>query len=411
MASTYNKGLNQLSALKVSRTTDPGFYSDGGGLGLQVTKAGVRFWVFRYMLAGKQRKMGLGPFPEVSLAAARDLAATNRSILRSGRDPITARNADLVPIEAKKVPTFDEAAAAYIDAHSPTWRNDKHRDQWTNTLATYASPHFGNRAVDLIDTEVVLKALKPIWLTKNETATRVRQRVETVLDWATVQKMRSGDNPARWRGHMSYLLPAPDRVAPVVHHPALPFATMADFMVDLRQLDSLSARALEFTILTAVRTGETLGAVPAEFDLAKAIWTIPKERMKARRDHRVPLGPRALEIASERIEAEKASGTKMLFPGARKGRPLSNMAMLQVVRGMTWGHLTVHGFRSTFRDWAAERTAYANEVVEMALAHTVGNATEAAYRRGDMLERRAPLMAEWEDYCLAKASEGRGINP
>lgn len=404
MVTAYKKGLNLLSAVRIAKLVEPGFYSDGGGLGLRIRAGGSRAWAFRFMIDRKAVTMGLGPYPEVSLAQAREAAAACRAQVGAGIDPKVARDAArAADAPASHTLTFDDCAARFIEAHRASWRNAKHADQWRNTLATYASPKFGDRPVAAIDTDLVMAVLEPIWRTKNETAGRVRGRIENILDWATVKKYRSGDNPARWRGHLEYLLPESSRVVVVKHHEALPYAGIHEFMAALRARTSKSAAALEFTILTAARTGETTGAISEEFDLDAAVWTVPAERMKMRRAHRVPLCARAVEIARERIAAVKEIGPPYLFPGVR-GKHLSNMAMLELVRGMPFGDITVHGFRSTFRDWAAECTEYPNEVVEAALAHVVANKTEAAYRRGDMLERRVPLMREWAAYC------GRPVN-
>lgn len=408
MATMYRKELNQLSAARVVHLTEPGLYADGGGLALQVAPGGSKSWSFRFMVKGKQRKMGLGSFPAVSLAQVREIAARYRTAIGQGLDPADVREKEWAARGLRAAPaekTFDDCAASYIETHREGWKNPKHAQQWTNTLATYASPVFGLAPISSISTDMVLNVLRPIWTEKNETASRVRGRIENVLDWASAQKFRSGDNPARWRGHLEYLLADPTKVAPVKHHPALAFVRMASFFAELRRLNSISAAALEFCILTASRTNEVTGARVEEVNLKRGVWTIPKERMKMGREHRIPLTPRALQIAGQRIAIAKIDESIYLFPGKSKrteARPISNMAMLEVVRGMSFGHITVHGFRSSFRDWAAECTEYPSDVVEMALAHVVKNKAEAAYRRGDMLERRQPLMAEWEKFCLQR---------
>ncbi len=404
----YKKALNQLSAAKVAKVAEAGFYPDGGGLGLKVTKTGSKSWILRFMLNRKAREMGLGPYPTISVARARELAITYRSMVAAGQDPIEVRKAaEDVPATAPKRMTFDGCAAAYIKAHRPSWKNEKHADQWTNTLATYASPVFGSMPVDEVDTDAVMAVLKPIWLSKTETATRVRGRIENVLDWATVMKHRSGDNPARWRGHLSQLLPEKNKVAPVVHQPALPYQRIAAFMADLRSRGHVSAEALEFTILTAARASEAVEAVPSEFDIDKNIWTVPAARMKGKVEHRVALCNRAVAIAKKRIQAIESGEVESayLFPGTKKGASLTTAALLELGQGMGYGHITTHGFRSTFRDWAAECTEWAGEVVEKALAHTVRNKVESAYRRGDLLERRAGLMREWEEYCAKPVTD------
>lgn len=394
--------IERLTALQVRRITSPGNYCDGGGLYLQVTSDGARSWIYRYMLVGKAREMGLGPLHSVSLAEARIKAAAARKLKSEGIDPIEARRADLArkrvseaEAAAKRV-TFKDAAERCIKSHSAAWKNPKHAAQWPSSLEAYAYPAFGDVTVDAIDTGLVLKAIEPIWLTKPETASRVRGRIESILDWARVRGYSEGENPARWRGHLDHLLPARSRVRKVEHHAALPFAKIGAFMMDLRDRESLAARALEFAILTAARTSEVLGATWREMDLTAKIWTVPAERMKAGREHRVSLCDEAVSLL-KRVR-ELATG-ELVFPGAKADRPMSNMAMLMLLRRMGRGELTAHGFRSTFRDWAAECTTHPNEVVEMALAHTIGNKVEAAYRRGDLFDRRRQLMTDWGRYC------------
>ncbi|WP_320535317.1 tyrosine-type recombinase/integrase [Robbsia andropogonis] len=407
-----SRALHQLSAARVSKMTDVGRYGDGGGLYLQVTKSGSRSWIFRFMLAGKSREMGLGAYPTVSLSDARTRAAAARVVLERGEDPIADRDRQraikAITVEQSEVVTFAMAAKEYIEIQRPGWANPKHVDQWTNTIETYTAEVFGSTPVESVTTDQVLKALKPIWATKTETATRVRGRIENIIDWAIARGLRTANNPARWKGHLEKILPSPSRVRKVEHHEALGFDKMYEFMTALRDRPSTSATALEFTILTAARTGEVIEARRDEFDLDGATWVIPAERMKAKKEHRVALSPRACEIAQMMI-ANIPDDDRMgyLFTGQRKklaaGRhSLSNMAMLELVKGMRgeFEGITVHGFRSAFRDWAAETTEYAGEVVEAALAHTVKNKVEAAYRRGDLLDRRRPLMQEWEKYCF-----------
>jgi integrase len=330
-------------------------------------------------------------------------------LLMEGIDPIEARNATrhAANVAATKTSTLDECAEAYIAAHQSGWRNAKHADQWKSTLKTYVSPVFGSLPVDAVDTDLVMKALGSIWTKKPETATRLRGRIESVLDWAKVRGLRTGENPARWRGHLDKLLPRRSKVATVVHHPALPYSQMAEFMTALRKEKGIAALALEFAILTAARTGEVIGAQWSEVDLNSAIWTVPASRMKARREHRVPLSARCMEIVTE---LQKMRGSEYLFPGGRKGKPLSNMALLAVLRRMKRSDLTAHGFRSTFRDWAAEQTNYPREVAEMALAHTVGDKVEAAYRRGDMFEKRRHMMEAWRRFCDKPETAKTGDN-
>jgi integrase len=303
--------------------------------------------------------------------------------------------------------TFDACAAAYIAAHNTSWRNAKHRDQWRNTLTSYAGPAFGSLPVQSIDVGLVMKALEPIWQAKPETASRLRGRIEAVLDWATVRGHRKGENPARWRGHLDKLLPARSKVHKVKHHPALPYNEMADFVAELRKQEGVAARALEFLILTAARTGEVIGARWDEVDVEEKIWVVPAARMKAGREHRVPLSSAAVAILEE---MKKIRESDFVFPGGKKGKPLSNMAMLAVLKRIGRSDLTAHGFRSSFRDWAAERTNFPREVAEMALAHTVGDKVEAAYRRGDLLQKRRQIMEAWARFCEIKVVPARVVS-
>jgi len=386
---------NRLSARAINSKKGRGRYSDGGGLVLQISRWGTKSWIFRYELNGRERHMGLGSLSTVSLAEARDAARKWRQLLLDGHDPIDHRKAELQRrrFEVARQQTFKECAERYIAAHQVGWRNQKHRAQWSSTLSSYVYPVIGNLPVSAIDTALVLKCLEPIWKTKPETAKRLRGRIENVLDWAAARGFRSTENPARWRGHLDKLLPAPGKVRKVKHHAAMAYRDLPQFMTELRERQNdVAARALELTILTALRTSEVIGAHRSEFDLATNIWTIPRERMKAGQTHRVPLSKRAIEIVSG------SSTSQYLFPG-RDGRPLSNMAMLKTLERMGYSNVTVHGFRSTFRDWAAEATAFQNHVVEMALAHTIGNKVEAAYRRGDLFLKRRRLMEEWARYC------------
>jgi integrase len=347
----------------------------------------------------------------VSLKEARERARKARQQLLDGVDPIEARRSERAKalFEASKVVTFEEAATTYFDAHQAKWRNAKHRNQFVSTLKEYVFPKLGKLAVADIDIGSVLSVLEPIWPTKTETASRVRSRIEAVLDWATVRKLRTGDNPARWKGNLQHVLPARSRLAKPQHHAALPYAEISAFMAALRKRNGVAARALEFTILTAARTGEVLGAQWDEIDLTTRTWTVPGGRMKAGREHRVPLSDEAVEILKT-LPREK--GNPFVFVGPRAGG-LSNMAMATVLRRMDRADTTVHGFRSTFRDWAAESTAYPNHVVEMALAHTVGNKVEAAYRRGDLLAKRQRLAADWAKYCSrgGAAQQERAVVP
>lgn len=400
--------ISRLSALGVKRMTRPGFYCDGAGLYLQIARGGSKSWVFKYCLDGRKRQMGLGGLNAISLAEARELATAARSLKARGIDPIDARQEQRRErrLERAKAVTFAHAAQAYIEANRAGWKNSKHAEQWSVTIATYVAPVMGRISVADIDTGLVLKAIEPIWKSKPETASRVRGRIEAILDWAKVRGYREGENPARWRGHLQKLLPAKTKVRAVQHHKALPFRQMPEFMGALRSQSGTAPLALEFAILTAARTGEVIGATWAEIDLDQQIWTIPAGRMKAAKEHRVPLSPRALEIlelmltrrcAEDLSLRRSATGSHEapVFPGQRAGDGLSNMSLLAVLKRMARTDLTVHGFRSSFRDWAAEETDFPAEVVEMALAHTINNKVEAAYRRGELIEKRRSLMTSW----------------
>lgn len=417
---------NALTTLTV-KSAKPGRHVDGGGLHLLVKEPtaaavqnakpgraaeGARSWVYRFMLKGKARDIGLGPAGQggISLADARDLATVLRFKVKAGIDPLAERERDasetLAAAHAAKVAamTFKKVAETYIETNEASWRNDKHRLQWRNTLATYVYPVMGDLPVSDIGTAHVLQILEPIWREKPETASRIRGRIETVLDAAKARGYRSGENPARWRGHIAQILPARARLSRG-HHKALAYDAVPAFVADLRQRQAAAALALEFVMLTATRTNEALGATWDEVDLDKAIWTIPANRMKAGREHRVPLTPRAVEI----LETMKMLDKPTLFSGD-KGKQLSGMAMAMLLRRMGVD-VTVHGFRSAFRDWSAECTGYAHEVCEMALAHTIGNKAEAAYRRGDLFEKRRRLMAEWSDFCGNGGAVGAKVTP
>lgn len=488
-------GIHRLTAVQVAKATKPGMYADGGGLYLQVSRVGTKSWIYRYQLEKRPREMGLGPTHSVTLAEAREKAAAARKLKVNGQDPIDLRlqqKAEAKAVAARAV-SFRTAAERYIASHKAGWRNAKHGDQWTATLETYVYPIIGELPIGDIDTGLVLQVLdakvppkggadpksapERFWTSRPETASRVRGRIEVILDWARVRGYRTGENPARWRGHLDKLLPARSRVRRVKHHSALPFPALPAFLPALRAREGVAARALEFAVLTAARTGEVLGARWEEIDLHGKVWTVPAGRMKAGREHRVPLSKRALDLlreieAAERgdlifppelcvqdstapcrlefarltaagagevrearwdeidrhanvwtipaertgdgrdrrvllcaraiellaeVEASRRRG--FIFPGAIKDQPLSNMALLETLRRMERGDLTAHGFRSTFRDWAAERTSYPGEVVEMALAHTVKDKVEAAYRRGDLFEKRRRLMDDWSAFC------------
>ena len=397
---------NVLTALAV-KNAKPGRHADGGGLHLLVKESGTRSWVYRFMLNGKSRDVGLGAAGPngMSLANARDARDALRLKVKGGIDPLEERQQQaaeaLAAVQAAKVAgiTFRAVAETYIDANEESWRNDKHRQQWKNTLATYVYPVIGDLPVAEVATAHVLKILEPIWKVKAETASRVRGRMETILDTAKARGYRDGENPARWRGHIEQILPARSRLTRG-HHKAMPYDAIPAFVGALHQREAVAALALEFTILTAARTGEVIGANWGEVDLERAMWTIPANRMKATKEHRVPLSPRALEI----LAVTKGLHSEWLFP-AMKGRKISGMAMSMLLRRMKID-VTVHGFRSSFRDWSAECSSYAHEVCEMALAHVIGNNVEAAYRRGDLFEKRRCLMNDWATFCVS-GGEGR----
>lgn len=392
----------KLNAIKIKKLKSAGRYGDGRGLWLHIGPSGGKSWVFRFMLAGKSREMGLGTLDALTLADARDAARAARKLVASGLDPIESRRAEAAVRTDTSIP-FEDAAEQYITSHQASWKNEKHRDQWRSTLKTYAYPVFGKTMVSAIDTALVLKVIQPIWNEKPETASRIRQRIERILDWSKVRGFRSGENPARWKGHLDQLLPMTSKIRRVRHHPAMPHAELPEFMQELREQEFISARALEFTILNASRTGEAIGAQWSEFNFATKIWTIPGERMKAGREHRVPLCDRSLEIL-----AALPRESEFVFPGAKPKQPLSNMAMAELLKGMKH-EFTVHGFRSTFRDWADERTNYPREIIEASLAHVNKNKTEAAYKRGDSLEKRRRLMREWENFCAMPVQKSEPI--
>jgi integrase len=397
-----------LDALTVSRLKAPGLHAVGGidGLYLQVSASGSRSWILRYSIAGKRRDMGLGSFPEVSLAEAREQAQKARSRVREGTDPILERKRlkSALIAEYASSTTFKEAAQSYITAHESAWKNSKHAAQWTSTLETYAYPVIGDVWVKDITVAHVMKILEPIWTTKNETAMRLRGRIESVLDAAKVRGQREGENPARWKGHLENLLANISRKARTKHHPALPYEQIPAFMSELRAMEGVSARALEFLIFTVARSGEVRGAAPTELNMKKAEWVIPAERMKAKKEHHVPLSSHAVALVEKQTTDKEG---KYLFPG-RNGM-LSDMSLTAVLRRMGYKDLTVHGFRSTFRDWAAERTSYAREVCEHALAHQLKDKAEAAYQRGTLFEKRRNLMNDWAKYCESPAATGEVI--
>jgi integrase len=408
-----------LSARKAA-TVGAGRHADGGGLYLEVKPSGARSWILRGVVGRRRRDIGLGGYPETSLAEARDQAAKVRAIIREGRDPIAERARE----NARRL-TFEQAAKALIDAKKHEWKNGKHAKQWPSTLETYAYPVLGPLDVRDIEAEHVLKVLRPIWTEKPETASRLRQRIEAVLDYATATKARAGDNPARWRGNLDKVLAKPSKVRRVEHHAALPWREMGGFMTALARQEGMGALALGFTILTAARSGEVRGATWREIDMDAKVWTVPAARMKAEREHRIPLSDAALQVL-RRVEPLAADDPDApVFPGGR-GRPLSDMTLAAVVKRMHEADkarggkgyvdperdnqvVTPHGFRSTFRDWVSEATSYPGEIAEAALAHTIRNAVEAAYRRGDLFEKRRKLMDQWAEHCATPAPAGEVV--
>jgi integrase len=388
----------ELGALAVKNITRRGTTFVGGvpGLALVVHGGGSKSWILRYKIGGVRRDMGLGSYEDVSLASAREKARTARARIEAGTDPIqerkTARSALIA--EMAKALTFSECAAQYIATHEAGWRNAKHAQQWRSTIESYANPVIGQLLVRDVALPHILKVLEPIWHTKTETASRLRGRIESVLDWATAREYRTGSNPAQWKGRLDTLLAGPSKITKTNHHRALPYADMPDFMATLREQSGTGAKALEFTILTAARSGEVRGAKWAEFDLTSGVWTVPAERMKAGKEHRVPLSKAALNLLNEQ---KAVSVNQYVFPSPR-ATVMSDMTLSAVLRRMKVDAVP-HGFRSTFRDWAAEKTDYPNEMAEMALAHTIGDKVEAAYRRGDLLDKRKKMMQDWANFC------------
>lgn len=394
--------LNRLTARGVLNLSAPGRHADGGNLFLSISPNGGRRWVFLFRWRGGRVELGLGSARDVSLAQARALAKEARDAITDGTDPRSIRR---VPepepaVEvAKALPTFGDVADELIASMSPAWKNEKHRAQWTMTMNVYAS-EIRAKAVEAVTTEDIVNLLRPIWYSKPETASRVRGRIERILDAAKAKGQRIGENPARWRGHLDQLLPKAKKLSRG-HHPALPFEEIPVFFAKLRQRNASSARALELLILTASRSDEVRSARVNEVALTKRLWTVPAERVKSSREHRVPLSEHAVGIMSDALIDCKADS--LLFEGGKAGKPLSETAFQNLLERMGYGHVTPHGFRSTFKDWAAEKTSFPNEVSEMALAHVIGDKTEAAYRRGDLFEKRRALMEAWANYCLSGA--------
>ncbi len=420
---------HKLTAMGVERQKIAGLYGDGAGLWLKVTPGGSKSWILRYTSAGRERWAGLGPYPDVSLEEARESASELRKKIRSGIDPLEEKRqlAAEARAESAKAVTFDWCAHEYIKSHRAGWSNPKHAQQWENTLAQYASPKIGKLDVARIDTAHIVTVLTAddLWTKKTETASRLRGRIESVLAWATTRKFRAGENPARWKGHLDTLLPAPSKVAKERHHAALPWERMAEFMAALRKVEGSGARALEFAILTAGRSGEVRGATWSEFDLDAGVWTVPAARMKAGKEHRVPLTERALEILLGMRGDSFLDPDEIVFPGSKRSTPLSDMTMTAVIKRMHEADtkaggagftdpklgrvVTAHGFRSSFRDWASEATAYPHEMAEMALAHTIGDKAEKAYRRGDLFEKRRRMMADWAKHCDTPRKSGEVV--
>ncbi|MFP9139233.1 tyrosine-type recombinase/integrase [Devosia sp. XGJD_8] len=380
--------MNKLSAIGVASLAKPGRHSDGGGLYLSISANGGKRWVFLFRWNGKPTEMGLGSAQTVTLKQAREFAQAARTVLATGQNPLEVKKA-----EKPKLQTFGECAEDYVDLNKSEWRNAKHIAQWSSTLKTYCTTIW-DTPIAQVDTEHVLSILKPIWTKKPETASRLRGRIERVLASAKVRGLRTGENPALWRNHLADVLPSRRKLSRG-HHKALPYDELPSFMASLRDRPAVAARALEFAILTAARSGEVLNAEWSEVDLITQVWTIPAARMKGGRQHRVPLSPQAMEVL--RTVSDK-NDERYVFPGQREGKPLSSMALAMALRRMGV-EVTAHGFRSSFRDWVAEQTSYPNEVAEMALAHTIKNAAEAAYRRGDLLEKRRDLMTDWSDFA------------
>jgi integrase len=408
---------NRLNAMRVAKITEPGRYGDGGGLYLRVaqypTKGGLarsKNWIFRFERDGRERQMGLGSYTTLPLAEARVKARECRMALLDGLDPIETRRSRRMAarIAAARDMTFKACAEAFIAERSKGWKNPVHAEQWPASLTRHVYPTIGALPVSSVDTDLILKILTPIWSQIPDTASRVRGRVEKVLDWAKARSFRTGENPARWRGHLDHLLARPPKVLRIKHHAAVAYGDLPDLMRVLRDRPEVSSRALEFLILTAARTTETIGARRSEIDFSEKLWTVPAERMKSARPHIVPLSERAIVIL--RALPDEGDPAGYIFLGAREGQPLSNMAMLELLRGLRPG-FTVHGFRSSFRDWAGDRTNYQREVIEAALAHVVEDETEAAYRRSTAVQKRRRLMTDWAKFCASIPAKGNNVTP
>ena len=397
------KTINRLTAKAIDSLTRHGNHHDGLGLYLQVAKTGGKSWLLKYTINGKAREMGLGSYHDVTLEAARKARDAQRSLLKGDLrvDPVEVRIAQRrqSAVESAKSKTFNECAEAYIKDHKAEWRNAKYPKEWASTLETYAAPTFGTLPVGSVDTGMVMTVLDPIWRSKTETANRVRGRIEVILDWATVHGFRSGDNPARWRGHLDKLLPKRSKVRPVQHRDALPYGDVPAFVEALREHSGTAVQAIEIVILTAARVSEVVGATWSEIDLKAATWTIPGTRIKSGREHRIPLSTAAVKVL-QRLDATKQN--EFVFPGQKVGKPLTIAAPMKQLRDMGHERLTVHGFRSSFRDWCGEQTNFPREIAEAALSHVVKDKTEAAYARGDLFDKRAKLMQAWATYCTTQ---------
>ncbi|MGO9446311.1 MAG: tyrosine-type recombinase/integrase [Thiobacillaceae bacterium] len=400
----------ELSPLEVARLTAPGFYSVGvvPGLALQITSRGTRSWILRIRVAGKRRDMGLGAFPGVTLAGAREKARVMREQVDNGIDPILDRRLkkSALTAELARSITFTQATDGFLKDKAAGWKNAKHAAQWAATLEQYAFPVIGKLQARDVDLPHVLAILRPLWEVKTETASRLRGRIDNILDWATVHGYRAGPNPARWKGHLDKLLPAPSKVSKVEHLAALPYQQINLFLNNLHLMEGIAARAVEFAIITAARSGEVRGATWDEINLQDAVWTIPAERMKAGKEHRIPLSDRALQLL---LALPRSEDSEHVFPSPR-GKELSDMSLSAVLRRMAAG-FTVHGMRSTFRDWAGETTGFPREVIEHALAHQIKDRAEAAYARGSLFEKRRRLMAEWSTYAYTPAAAGATVTP
>jgi len=400
--------LNRLSALKVARAKQPGMYADGGGLYLRVAEGGSKQWVFRYAVGTRDRDMGLGPVHTLTLPEAREKAREARLLRLEGIDPIEAKGARMAALKAAdaRAMTFKQCAEGFIRDNEASWTSARHRQEWVGSLVRLVYPTLGSLPVAAIDTPLVLKVLKPIWEKTPETASRVRGRIENVLGWATVHHYRAGDNPARWGGLLEHALPARSKIAKVEHHAALPYAEIGAFVAKLQQDSGVAAGCLQFITLTAARLDEARSATWDEIDLPNRIWIVPARRMKADKEHRVPLSAGAVVILKQMQEIRQSD---YVFPGRLEGRPIGDNTIWRLAKEAAGSDITIHGLRSSFRDWAAERTSFPREVAEMALAHAIPNAVEAAYRRGDLFEKRRRLMDAWAEFCAKPSHRGEVV--